>query len=204
MKKFLSGIIVGVLLCGASFAATEFIAKKAEFKVFVNGTEFKGTTGEILEVDGRTYLPLRDMGNALGVAVNWNDELQQVEVGTPPANTNVAVDLDEVSNYVTGEVWNKGFWSLGSYLNDSVDMSSYISWYATSADEQFDINKIITHIVETKTVMDKYNASLKGNIQWDNLYNEYVRLYNVVQDGNYTKETFDTRYFVKVRDEFNR
>ncbi|GHV44967.1 hypothetical protein FACS189492_2040 [Clostridia bacterium] len=80
VKKIISGIVVGILLCGVSYSATEYVARIADFKVFVDGEEFKGTTGEVLEVEGCTYLPLRDMGNALGVPVEWNDELRQVEV----------------------------------------------------------------------------------------------------------------------------
>ena len=85
MKKFIIGFLVGAVLFSAlGVIAATFIAEIAPFKVFVNGNEFVGTTGEILVVEGRTYLPLRDMGNALGIAVNWNEKLGQVEVGTPP------------------------------------------------------------------------------------------------------------------------
>ena len=86
MKKFLLGFLAGALLFSGvtAIAATSYTAYLASFKVFVNGEEFKGTTGEILVVNDRTYLPLRDMGNALGIPVEWNPELGQVEVGVPP------------------------------------------------------------------------------------------------------------------------
>ena len=85
MVTLITGILIGAMMFGgvAVYATTQYIATKAEFKVLVNGVEFKGTTGEILVVEGRTYLPLRDMGMALGVSVNWNNELRQVEVGVP-------------------------------------------------------------------------------------------------------------------------
>ncbi|MDR1101072.1 MAG: copper amine oxidase [Clostridiales bacterium] len=86
MKKCISSFLLGAVLFGSMgvLAATAYNAQKAAFKVFVNGEEFQATTGEILDVNDRTYLPLRDMGNALGITVNWNEDLQQVEVGTPP------------------------------------------------------------------------------------------------------------------------
>lgn len=56
-----------------------------------------------LAVDGRTYLPLRAMGEALGVPVNWNEELHQAEVGTVP---------DESSVTVNNEVQTNGTWKM--------------------------------------------------------------------------------------------
>jgi len=44
-------------------------------------------------VEGRTYLPLRAMGDALGVPVNWNEELKQAEVG----NSSPVAKSDEYS-----------------------------------------------------------------------------------------------------------
>lgn len=91
MKKFISGFIVGALLFSmvSVFAAVSYVAKPADFKVIVNGKEFVSDP-PALEVEGRTYLPLRAMGEALGVPVNWNQELYQAEVGNaaPVAQAN--------------------------------------------------------------------------------------------------------------------
>lgn len=81
MKKFLSGVIVGAIIFGMAGAfATSYIANPVGFKVLVNGKEFVSDP-PALEVEGRTYLPLRAMGDALGVPVVWNEELGQAEVG---------------------------------------------------------------------------------------------------------------------------
>ena len=88
MKKFLSGVIVGIfLVCTVVFAAT-YTAEDASFKIFVEGKEF--TESKAVVIDGSTYLPLRALGNVLGVPVNWNNDLRQVEIGNqaPVANKN--------------------------------------------------------------------------------------------------------------------
>ncbi|MFA5716067.1 MAG: stalk domain-containing protein, partial [Candidatus Paceibacterota bacterium] len=52
----------------------------------------------------RTYLPLRAIGDALGVKVNWNDAKKQVEVGEPPKITPTPVkDVQPTPNIVLGK-----------------------------------------------------------------------------------------------------
>ena len=81
MKKFICGLLTGVLICGTAAFAANYEAVTAGFKVLVNGEEFHSDPPALV-VEGRTYLPLRAIGDALGVPVNWNDELGQAEVGT--------------------------------------------------------------------------------------------------------------------------
>ena len=199
MKRFIIGFLVGAMLFGAlgAFAAS-YIANPVDFKVIVNGEEFVSDP-PALEVEGRTYLPLRAMGDALGVPVNWNEELRQAEVGIVST-----INPNEVSNYIVGDVWNDGFWFLGEYINDNTDiyMDMYISTFADSADEEFNINKIVNHILGTKTTIDFYNTTYKGNEKWQAFYKEYNRLYALVESGTYSEDNYDTTFFAKVRDEF--
>ena len=87
MKKFLIGFLTGSILFASVgvIAAVSYVANPVDFKILVNGEEFISDP-PALEVEGRTYLPLRAIGDALGVPVNWNEELRQAEVGT---STNV-------------------------------------------------------------------------------------------------------------------
>lgn len=89
MKKFISGFIVGALIFSmlGVFAAVSYVANPVDFKVMVNGKEFVSDP-PALEVDGRTYLPLRAIGEALNVPVNWNEELRQAEVGNTATTAN--------------------------------------------------------------------------------------------------------------------
>ena len=82
MKKFVSGFLVGALIsAGIGTLAVQYVASPVDFKVLVNGEEFVSNP-PALEVEGRTYLPLRAMGEALGVPGTWNEEARQAEVGS--------------------------------------------------------------------------------------------------------------------------
>ena len=84
MKKFISGFVIGATIFGGlSGLAVSYVANSVDFKVLVNGKEFVSDPPALI-VEGRTYLPLRAMGEALGVPVNWNEELKQAEVGNAP------------------------------------------------------------------------------------------------------------------------
>ena len=81
MKKFVTGFIVGALICSMLGAfAVSYIAEPVTFKVMVNGKEFVSES-PALAINGSTYLPLKATGEALGVPVKWNSDLFQVEVG---------------------------------------------------------------------------------------------------------------------------
>jgi hypothetical protein len=83
MKKLISGFVAGVVLSSSIFAvlasSDQWTALKATFKVFVKGEEFKSDK-PIVAIDGSTYLPLKAIGDALGVNVVWNSDLKRVEV----------------------------------------------------------------------------------------------------------------------------
>ena len=87
MKKFLCGFIAGAMVFSAvGILAATYVAEPATFKVLVNGQEFVSDPPALV-VEGRTYLPLRAMGDVLGVPVTWNDQLGQAEVGTQASTT---------------------------------------------------------------------------------------------------------------------
>ncbi len=110
MKKFICGFLIGAMLFGALGAfAVSYVANPVDFKVLVNGKEFVSDP-PALEVEGRTYLPLRAMGEALGVPVTWNEELRQAEVGTAPSAGNVysrmnPAPLNTVQTYTKTSEW---------------------------------------------------------------------------------------------------
>lgn len=198
MKKFVIGAVTGVLLTSTIALAASYVAEPASFKVLVNGEEFNSDPPALV-VEGRTYLPLRAIGDALGVPVEWNAELNQAEVGITSN-----IDAHEVANFLIGDVWNDGFWWVCNYLDGSYVyyMDQYIETFADSADEEFNIDKVIANILNSKSTIEMYNNSLKNNEKWVAFYNEYNRLYDIIESGSYTIENFDTTFFVKVRDEF--
>lgn len=93
MRKFICGFIVGAIIFSlvGVYAATTYVANPLSYKVVVNGEEFTSDPPPV-EIEGRTYLPLRAMGDALGVPVNWNETLGQAEVG-------YSIDIAEPNQY---------------------------------------------------------------------------------------------------------
>jgi len=83
MKKVVLGFILGVIttISVTAIAANieVFQAQKATFDVFVNGKKFESKNPTIV-VEGRTYLPLKETGDVLGVNVQWNNDLRRVEI----------------------------------------------------------------------------------------------------------------------------
>lgn len=120
MKKFIMGFVIGAIICSMIGAfAVSYVANPVDFKVLVNGKEFVSDP-PALEVNGRTYLPLRAMGDALGVPVNWNEELRQAEVGEVPNDAKIN------NNTQTNDKWKI------TYLN--YKSLSEINGYAKPSD----------------------------------------------------------------------
>ena len=113
MKRFISGFVVGALIFSmiGVFAAATYVAKPVDFKVMVNGKEFVSDP-PALEVDGRTYLPLRAMGEALNVPVSWNEALRQAEVGHTASTAEKnqysrsnPAPLNTIQTYISSSDW---------------------------------------------------------------------------------------------------
>ena len=83
LQGLMAGILIGSLLTGGLVFAGNYEAITASFPILVNGVEWT-TDKPIVTIDGSTYLPLRALGNALGVKVEWNSELSRVEIGEAP------------------------------------------------------------------------------------------------------------------------
>lgn len=122
MKKFITGTCAGIALASTIALAASYMAEDASFKVFVNGEEF--TSSKAVVIDGRTYLPLRAIGDALGVPVNWNDESKQVEVGTTSNWTEETVNINNT-------VQSNDKWKL-TYLK--TETTNKIDEYVKAAD----------------------------------------------------------------------
>lgn len=100
MKKYLAGFILGTLLTtGLTVFADEvksLIAEKATFEVFVGNEKFESDK-PIAVINGSTYLPLKDTGEALGVPVQWNEKDRRVEIGTVEE---IAKTVEEITKEV--------------------------------------------------------------------------------------------------------
>lgn len=99
MKKFISGIVVGALICStatvamASTGSKSITATYRDIKVSVNNTlaELTDANGNKVEpfiYNGTTYLPVRAVATALGQQVSWDSSTSTVYIGgDQPSNT---------------------------------------------------------------------------------------------------------------------
>ncbi len=89
MKKILAGILIG---CLTLFMATGAMASNANHKAyFIVGQNSYSTDGQVKQMDattfvesGRTYVPVRYLGNALGVdgeGIKWQDPNASLTLG---------------------------------------------------------------------------------------------------------------------------
>lgn len=79
-KQLISGVIIGITLSvTVSYATSVLTAQVADFPILVNG---KAVSVDAVTINDRTYLPLRALGDSLGINVKWNEQKQQVEVAT--------------------------------------------------------------------------------------------------------------------------
>ena len=116
MKRFVSGLVVGATISSliGVCAAKAYIANPLSYKVVVNGKDFTSDPPPV-EIEGRTYLPLRAVGEALGVPVKWNEELRQAEVGTFSSTPTITVDNDVQNN----DAWKMTFLNCKTYTSIS-------------------------------------------------------------------------------------
>ena len=97
MKKrfisFLSGIVVGAVMFGGSVAyASGILADLSNNQFFVDGTL---TAMEAYVINGHNYVKLRDIGQAVGFNVFWDDPAKCVQVESDKPYTGIAPTKQE-------------------------------------------------------------------------------------------------------------
>ena len=90
MKKIIIVCICIILVAVsvvAVFAAQmlTFNAQKVDFKIEVNGNE-KEFEMPVVAIEGRTYLPLREMAETLGIGIEWIGDEQKIVISTGSNN----------------------------------------------------------------------------------------------------------------------
>lgn len=86
-KQLIIGFVLGALLfSGVSVAASNGLKSISvlynNIKIAVNGKELK-TDSEPFIYEGRTYVPIRVVSEALGAEVDWNNKTKTVEIKKP-------------------------------------------------------------------------------------------------------------------------
>jgi hypothetical protein len=206
MKKIFLGMVVGVLL-GLSitvFAAT-YTAKIATFGIFVNGERFENA--EAVVINSRTYLPVRALSEALGIPINWNEELRRVEIGTVNETKEIVentVKRFKNGTYLVNEDIESGLYKV--ILTDTFMKMGYVARHNNLSMEFDSIIANNTFNGNGYVEIDKSDLAVKvqGVEIYKINYNELkVNIKNEVGDGIYLvgKDLLPGRYKVKVTDD---
>lgn len=100
-KQLFLGVILGVTVSTSLplFANTvKYVLNKVEYKFVINGESYQ-TKNDVLSYNGTTYLPLRELSEALGLNLSFNNGVITVESGNV-GNVDVKVKDDVVAPVV--------------------------------------------------------------------------------------------------------
>lgn len=187
MKKFISGLLIGMIIAasGLLYANNVYDTQLASFKVLVNGNEYNSTENPALVVNGRTYLPVKGIGDALGVPVAWNKDANRVEVGNTKGGNGV-VNKGPVtkSNTIdTGEGFVINFTGY-KYVIAGMVFEAEIK-NKTDQPIQYDMSNITLSAYEfkinsstlTKGTLEKYSSS-KGELYFSTVDTSMLYLFS--------------------------
>ncbi len=93
MKKFICGLIIGLLL--ATSVAT--LASGQALRLIVNGEDITAEAQPVI-IDGRTLVPARALAEKLGAKVEWDGVNQTVTVASIKAETAYTRDSVDLSS----------------------------------------------------------------------------------------------------------
>jgi len=105
IKAFVLGALCMMIVLAtpqAYGAVKEYILHTAEFKLYLNGSEYTDQE-PILVHEGRTYIPLRAFAEKLGLSLNWNNNDKRVEVNGVNYNIN-SLSLPDSTPFGEGEI----------------------------------------------------------------------------------------------------
>lgn len=149
MKKFCAGFLTClVLVSGISvFANSQWTALKATFDVYVNGKKFESDK-PIVAIDGNTYLPLKAIGDVLGVKVNWNATEKRVEVGSDPDTKsgysfNNPAPLNTIQTITKNNILAKVYFKLISIDEGALRLSSAKFSLISNDGKEYDMSLVV-------------------------------------------------------------
>jgi len=98
MRKFIVGIITGIIIMSMCMAAEQVIVK-TNHKIFVNGNQVEF---EAYNIDGYNYFRLKDLGKSLDFNVLWDELEQKVLIDTtkPYKEQNDIEEKDDVQQNI--------------------------------------------------------------------------------------------------------
>lgn len=209
MKKEFKGFIAGLMVAGvivgtvgtagAAVGRMQANLDYSDIKISVNGqtitpTDANGNAVEPFAINGTTYLPVRAVGDALGLDVEWDGERKMVVLSGKDQNTN-GIDNDEVMgilvlDQISDQIYTLAWQMFAQVLGGAYPEATDIYWNRLMDrfgfyDQQNDFMPLTTSEYQYK-FMDQFESV-------DEVYNCYVAYANNPTNDNYNKflDAFD-------------
>ena len=217
MKQRIQGIIIGMLISAVLFNGFVYAAQNNDvvqrifnnIKITLNGNEIipKDVNGNSVEpfiIDGTTYLPVRAIGNALGLNVDWDSSTNTVVLSDPQYKAESEYPEAE---YIKGEVVPLYINPKLEYKDNKLNVLSYEKKYDKSFFLKMygEFSNMGNYFVKLDALYDIYPSykeelSTKlSNMEINSYENEpYVMLVNIIQ---YFKQR-NVKFDIKYNDEF--
>jgi hypothetical protein len=143
---FVTGCLVGIMLCSSVALATPVVAESAVFNYFFHGVEKTPPADQQgLVVNGRAYVPLRFVAESLNLPVDYDAATKSIYVGAR------IVDLVNIQPVTIRNVEKKSVSIAGtSYAN--------ILWLRDTAWAKWDLGQKYTKL----TLVTGYDSELIG------------------------------------------
>lgn len=126
MKRYLIGIIIGVMISGTASAAGSWMATQPRFTIKVDDKVFTNDITPAMVINGSTYLPLKAIATALKTTAVWDNASRTVYVGSRQ------VDFPMPSGLVVG-IKNHGRFYAGERANHDIAVDMALTNTSTNA-----------------------------------------------------------------------
>lgn len=169
MKRLLSGIIIGGILSTSVLAFADvdrWDALRATFKVLVDGKDFVAEYPTVA-IEGRTYLPLKAVGDALGVSVQWNAAESRVEI-TRGSSGDTSGSSTSVAGTGINVIVSKADCKIGETAEVFIDFSNLPQQGLNNCDFGLTFDSSILEVVDVLPGEIVKNASVNFSYSIDN------------------------------------
>jgi predicted house-cleaning noncanonical NTP pyrophosphatase (MazG superfamily) len=167
LKQFIVGLIVGVMLMSAVFAGTQTIEVFFNnIKISIDGkaVELKDATGNPVEpfiYNGTTYLPVRAIGEALGMEVKFNETANTVELAKKKVNNVLWEDPEKIAKEAEKQKEIERLASLVDIFDRDIDAWNFVDEGEIKVTQYKDGRKFIMpyEIYKISKVVSRYTVN---------------------------------------------
>ena len=178
IKERMKGFVVGFVAAGILSAATAAFATESTSLEVIHGVNVM-VNGRVVEfdenvrpfiADGNTFLPVRDLGNALGLQVGWNPETSTVYLNSSVVNADILLGRWQV---MTVEDIFGGFSFVeevdGSYMEFMANGTVFLIDFEGREEARWNVEGGVLHLSFDHGHMPEYSSSMTAELRGGHL-----------------------------------